>query len=149
MSQFFDQVEKIRFEGPQSTNPLAFHHYNPDEIILGKRMEDHLRLAVCYWHTFCWGGTDMFGINAFDRPWQRTGDAMAQARLKAEVAFEFFGKLGAPYYCFHDTDVIPQSDTVKQYLDNMAAMTELLAQKQQQTGTKLLWGTANCFSHPR
>lgn len=149
MSQFFDLVEKIRFEGPQSTNPLAFRHYNPDEVILGKRMEDHLRLAVCYWHTFCWGGTDMFGVGAFDRPWQRPGDALGQARLKADVAFEFFTKLGAPYYCFHDTDVIPQSDTLKDYLGNMSALTDILGQKQQQTGMKLLWGTANCFSHPR
>ncbi len=149
MSQFFDLVEKIRFEGPQSTNPLAFRHYNPDEVILGKRMEDHLRLAVCYWHTFCWGGTDMFGVGAFDRPWQRPGDALGQARLKADVAFEFFAKLGAPYYCFHDTDVIPQSDTLKEYLGNMSALTDILGQKQQQTGVKLLWGTANCFTHPR
>ncbi|QWA10543.1 xylose isomerase [Sodalis ligni] len=149
MSQYFDKIEKIRFEGPKSTEPLAFHHYNPDEIILGKRMEDHLRFAVCYWHTFCWPGVDMFGTGAFQRPWQQPGDALAQARLKAQVAFEFFSKLGAPYYCFHDMDVIPESNTVKAYLDNMAAMTEVLAQHQQQTGIKLLWGTANCFSHPR
>jgi len=149
MSQFFDQVEKIRFEGPKSTNPLAFRHYNPDEIVLGKRMEDHLRFAVCYWHTFCWAGSDMFGVNAFDRPWQHQGDALAQARYKADVAFEFFTKLGAPYYCFHDADVIPESNTVKEYLNNMAAMRDILGQKQQETGIKLLWGTANCFSHPR
>jgi len=149
MSQFFDQVEKIRFEGPKSTNPLAFRHYNPDEIVLGKRMEDHLRFAVCYWHTFCWAGSDMFGVNAFDRPWQHSGDALAQARYKADVAFEFFTKLGAPYYCFHDADVIPESNTVKEYLNNMAAMRDILGQKQQETGIKLLWGTANCFSHPR
>lgn len=149
MSQFFDQVEKIRFEGPKSTNPLAFRYYNPDEIVLGKRMEDHLRFAVAYWHTFCWPGVDMFGSSAFDRPWQQPGDALAQAHNKADVAFEFFHKLGAPYYCFHDADVIPESNTVKEYLNNMAAMRDILAKKQQETGIKLLWGTANCFTHPR
>ena len=149
MSQFFDQVDKIRFEGAKSTHPLAFHHYNPDEIILGKRMEDHLRFAICYWHTFCWAGSDMFGVGAFNRPWQQPGDALGQARLKAEVAFEFFSKLGAPYYCFHDTDVIPESNSIKDYLNNMAAMRDVLARHQQQTGVKLLWGTANCFTHPR
>ncbi|TCV96636.1 xylose isomerase [Biostraticola tofi] len=149
MSPYFDKIEKIRFEGLQSRNPLAFRHYNPDEIILGKRMEDHLRFAACYWHTFCWGGTDMFGTDAFDRPWQHSGDALAQARLKADVAFEFFSKLDVPYYCFHDVDVSPQGNSIKEYRNNFAAMTDVLAQKQQQTGVKLLWGTANCFSHPR
>lgn len=149
MPQFFDEIEKIRFEGAKSTNALAFHHYNADEVILGKRMEDHLRFAVCYWHTFCWAGLDMFGAGAFNRPWQQPGDALEQAKRKAEVAFEFFSKLGAPYYCFHDTDVIPESHTVKEYLHNMAIMQDVLARHQQQTGMKLLWGTANCFTHPR
>lgn len=149
MPHYFDRIEKIRFEGPQSTNPLAYRHYNADEMIMGKRMADHLRLAACYWHTFCWGGTDMFGTSAFDRPWQQPGDAMQQAKLKADVAFEFFSKLGVPYYCFHDVDVSPEGNSIKEYRENFAEMTDVLARKQQETGIKLLWGTANCFSHPR
>lgn len=149
MSHYFDNIDKIRYEGPQSTNPFAYRHYNADERVLGKRMEDHLRLAVCYWHSFCWGGTDMFGTGAFERPWQQQGDALAMARLKADVAFEFFSKLGVPYYCFHDVDVSPEGGSLADYRHNLATMTDVLAQKQQQTGVKLLWGTANCFSHPR
>ncbi|CAJ1000042.1 Xylose isomerase [Sodalis praecaptivus] len=149
MSHYFDNIDKIRYEGPQSTNPFAYRHYNADERVLGKRMEDHLRLAVCYWHSFCWGGTDMFGTGAFERPWQQQGDALAMARLKADVAFEFFSKLGVPYYCFHDVDVSPEDGSLAEYRHNLATMTDVLAQKQQQIGVKLLWGTANCFSHPR
>lgn len=89
MPAYFDQLDRVRFEGTQSTNPLAFRHYNPDEIVLGKRMEDHLRFAACYWHTFCWNGADMFGMGAFDRPWQQPGEALALAKRKADVAFEF------------------------------------------------------------
>lgn len=149
MHTYFDQVDRIRYEGPQSRNPLAFRHYNPDEIVLGKRMADHLRFAVCYWHNFCWNGSDMFGIGSFDRPWQQPGEALAQAKLKADVAFEFFSKLNAPYYCFHDVDMAPEGASVREYIHNVAAMTDVLAAKQEATGVKLLWGTANCFSHPR
>ncbi|SIP97835.1 D-xylose isomerase [Aeromonas sp. RU39B] len=149
MHTYFDQVDRIRYEGPHSRNPLAFRHYNPDEIVLGKRMADHLRFAVCYWHNFCWNGSDMFGIGSFDRPWQQPGEALAQAKLKADVAFEFFSKLNAPYYCFHDVDMAPEGASVREYIHNVAAMTDVLAAKQEATGVKLLWGTANCFSHPR
>lgn len=149
MSHYFDKIDQIRYEGPHSTNPFAYRHYDADERVLGKRMEDHLRLAVCYWHSFCWPGTDMLGTGAFARPWQGQGDALAMARLKADVAFEFFAKLGVPYYCFHDVDVSPEGNSLADYRHNLAAMTDVLAQKQQQTGVKLLWGTANCFSHPR
>ncbi|CAK9886659.1 MAG: Xylose isomerase [Candidatus Erwinia impunctatus] len=149
MQAYFDQLEQIRYEGTTSSNPLAFHYYNPDEIILGKRMEDHLRFAACYWHTFCWNGTDMFGIGAFDRPWQQAGDALTLAKRKANVAFEFFNKLNVPFYCFHDIDVSPEGNSLKEYLNNFAVMTDILAEKQQSSGVKLLWGTANCFTHPR
>ncbi|MFB2962509.1 xylose isomerase, partial [Aeromonas jandaei] len=149
MHIYFDQVDQIRYEGPQSRNPFAFRHYNPDEIVLGKRMADHLRFAVCYWHNFCWNGSDMFGIGSFDRPWQQPGETLAQAKLKADVAFEFFSKLNVPYYCFHDVDVAPEGTSVREYINNVAAMTDVLAAKQEATGVKLLWGTANCFSHPR
>ncbi|MFC0138889.1 xylose isomerase [Erwinia mallotivora] len=149
MADYFERIEKIVYEGSESQNDLAFHFYNPDEIILGKRMEDHLRFAACYWHTFCWAGTDMFGTGAFERPWFRGGDELEMARVKADIAFEFFHKLNVPFYCFHDADVAPQGNSVREYLHNFAAITDLLAEKQQQTGVKLLWGTANCFTHPR
>ncbi|ACS83897.1 xylose isomerase [Musicola paradisiaca] len=149
MHAYFDQIEKIRFEGQGSSNPLAFRHYDPEQDILGKRMADHLRFAVCYWHTFCWNGADMFGAGAFTRPWQGSGDPLALARAKADIAFEFFQKLGVPYYCFHDVDVSPEGASLQEYRSNFAAMTDILAAKQQDTGVKLLWGTANCFTHPR
>lgn len=149
MQTYFDQVDRVRFAGPITDNPLAFRHYNPDEIVLGKRMADHLRFAACYWHNFCWNGADMFGAGSFERPWQAAGDALEMAKRKADVAFEFFYKLNVPYYCFHDVDVSPEGASLKEYLHNFAIMTEVLAEKQQQTGVKLLWGTANCFTHPR
>ena len=149
MQTYFDQVDRVRFAGPKTDNPLAFRHYNPDEIVLGKRMADHLRFAACYWHNFCWNGADMFGAGSFERPWQAAGDALEMAKRKADVAFEFFYKLNVPYYCFHDVDVSPEGASLKEYLHNFAVMTEVLAEKQQQTGVKLLWGTANCFTHPR
>jgi xylose isomerase len=149
MTSYFDSLERVRYEGTQSTNPLAFRHYNSDEIILGKRMADHLRFAACYWHTFCWNGTDMFGSGSFDYPWQKGDDPLAQAKMKAEVAFEFFYKMTVPFYSFHDIDVSPEGASVNEYTNNLAIMTEVLAEKQQQTGVKLLWGTANCFTHPR
>ena len=140
MQTYFDQLDRVRYEGPKSTNPLAFRHYNPDELVLGKRMEDHLRFAACYWHTFCWNGADMFGVGSFDRPWQQPGDATEMAKRKADVAFEFFHKLNVPYYCFHDVDVSPEGASLKEYSNNFARMVEVLAEKQQQSGVKLLWG---------
>ncbi len=140
MQTYFDQVDRVRFAGPITDNPLAFRHYNPDEIVLGKRMADHLRFAACYWHNFCWNGADMFGAGSFERPWQAAGDALEMAKRKADVAFEFFYKLNVPYYCFHDVDVSPEGASLKEYLHNFAVMTEVLAEKQQQTGVKLLWG---------
>ncbi|EOA1826300.1 TPA: xylose isomerase [Raoultella planticola] len=149
MPVYFDQLDRVHFAGPKTTNPLAFRHYNPDEIVLGKRMAEHLRFAACYWHNFCWNGADMFGSGSFERPWQQAGDALSQAKYKADVAFEFFHKLNVPYYCFHDVDVSPEGASLKEYLNNFARMTEVLAQKQQESGVKLLWGTANCFTNPR
>lgn len=149
MKAYFDQLERVNFEGPNSTNPLAFRHYNPNEIVLGKRMEEHLRFAACYWHTFCWNGSDMFGIGAFERPWQQQGNSLEQAKRKADVAFEFFHKLNVPYYCFHDIDVSPEGSSITEYINNFAVMTDVLAEKQEASGVKLLWGTANCFTNPR
>ncbi|MGG7516795.1 xylose isomerase [Allorhizobium undicola] len=144
---FFGNLSKIRYEGADSDNPLAFRHYNPDEVVLGKRMEDHLRFAVAYWHSFVWPGTDPFGGNTFERPWFR--DDMAAARLKADVAFEFFQLLGVPYYCFHDADVRPEGASFAENTKNLNEIVDYFADKQAQTGVKLLWGTANLFSHRR
>ena len=144
---FFGDIQKIRYEGPDSDNPLAFRHYNPDEIVLGKRLEDHLRFAVAYWHTFAWEGGDPFGGRTFDRPWYK--DDLKAAKLKADVAFEFFSLLGAPFYCFHDADVRPEGDSFAENTKNLEAIVDVFEQKQAETGIKLLWGTANLFSHRR
>lgn len=150
MQAYFDQLDRVRYEGSKSSNPLAFHHYNPDELVLGKRMEEHLRFAACYWHTFCWNGADMFGVGAFNRPWQQPGEALALAKRKADVAFEFFHKLHVPFYCFHDVDVSPEGASLKEVTSkNFAQMVDVLAGKQEESGVKLLWGTANCFTNPR
>ncbi|MFD1200250.1 xylose isomerase [Brucella gallinifaecis] len=144
---FFGDIQKIRYEGPDSDNPLAFRHYNPDEIVLGKRLEDHLRFAVAYWHTFAWEGGDPFGGRTFDRPWYK--DGLEAAKLKADVAFEFFSLLGAPFYCFHDADVRPEGNNFAENTRNLEAIVDIFEQKQAETGIKLLWGTANLFSHRR
>jgi xylose isomerase len=143
-------IAPIRYEGPQTGNPLAFRWYDKDRVVLGKRMEDHLRFAVCYWHTFCWNGFDVFGYDgSFERPWQRMADPMAGARAKAEVAFEFFSKLGVPFYCFHDRDIAPEGATPRESVSRLHEMVDVLGEHQQRTGLKLLWGTANLFSHRR
>lgn len=148
---FFGDVEKVQFEGNSSDNPLAFRHYNPDEMVAGKRLEDHLRFAVCYWHSFCWPGGDPFGGQTFQRPWfaDTMGDTMEAAKHKADVAFEMFSILGVPYYCFHDADVRPEGENFAENTRNLAEITEYFAEKQANSGVKLLWGTANLFSHRR
>jgi xylose isomerase len=146
---YFPGVEQVRFEGPASDSPLAFRHYDANKLILGKPMREHLRMAACYWHTFVWPGADMFGVGTFKRPWQRSGDPMELAIGKAEAAFEFFSKLGIDYYSFHDTDVAPEGSSLKEYRNHFAQMVDHLERHQEQTGIKLLWGTANCFSNPR
>ncbi len=147
MSQFFEGIPPIRYEGPDSTNEFAFRHYNPDEVLGGKRMEDHLRFAVAYWHSFAWPGGDPFGGQTFDRPW--FGDTMDLARLKADVAFEMFDILGAPFFCFHDADARPEGATFAESLRNLQEITDYIAQKMEVHKTRLLWGTANLFSHRR
>jgi len=146
---YFPDVQPIRFEGPGSDSPLAFRHYDANKLILGKPMREHLHMAVCYWHTFVWPGSDVFGAGTFKRPWQHAGDPMELAIGKAEAAFEFFSKLGIDYYCFHDTDVAPEGQSLKEYRNHFAQMVDHLEGHQERTGIKLLWGTANCFSNPR
>ena len=144
---FFGDVGKIEYEGPESRNPLAFRHYDPDRVVLGKRLEEHLRFAVCYWHTFVWNGGDPFGAQTFERPW--FGATAADARLKADVAFEMFTLLGVPYYCFHDADVRPEGETFAENAAGLRAAVDYFERKQADSGVKLLWGTANLFSHRR
>jgi xylose isomerase len=144
---FFGDIGKIKYEGPESDNPLAFRHYNANEKVLGKRMEDHLRFAVAYWHSFAWPGGDPFGGQTFERPW--FGDTMDHARLKADVAFDMFSILGVPFYCFHDADVRPEGTSFAESRKNLEAIVDIFAEKQKKTGVKLLWGTANLFSHRR
>nr|WP_321464232.1 xylose isomerase [uncultured Cohaesibacter sp.] len=147
MTDFFGSLSKIKYEGPESDNPLAFHHYNPDEIVMGKSLKDHLRFAVAYWHSFAWEGGDPFGGRTFDRPW--FGDEMAKAKLKADVAFELFDLLGAPFFCFHDADVRPEGKNFAETLSNLNEIVDYFEEKMASSETKLLWGTANMFSNRR
>jgi len=147
---FFTDVEPIRFEGPDSSNELAFRHYDRDRVVLGRRMEDHLRFAVCYWHSLCWPGNDVFGDGTFERPWlEANGDPMAQAERKTDVAFELFEKLGVPFFCFHDRDAAPEGADFRESCERLDRIAERMAAHMEQTGVRLLWGTANLFGHPR
>jgi len=149
LASYFKDIAPIRYEGVDSKNPLAFRHYNPEQIVLGKSMKEQLRFAVCYWHSFCSTGSDPFGGSTFERPWFEGGTALQLAEKKAEESFDFFSKLGAPYYCFHDRDVAPEGDTPQESHNNFLHMVDILAKHQERTGLKLLWGTANLFSHRR
>ncbi|NNG02616.1 MAG: xylose isomerase [Inquilinus sp.] len=145
---FFAGVDRVPFLGPDSDEPMAFRYYEPDRMVLGKRMADHLRIAACYWHSFCWPGGDMFGAGTFDRPWQAADD-LEHAEMKLKVAFEFFEKLGAPFYCFHDVDAAPPGRSLSESDRNLDHIAGLMEEEIGRTGVRLLWGTANLFSHPR
>ncbi|WP_282063308.1 xylose isomerase [Roseobacter litoralis] len=147
MTDFFKDIPAIRYEGPDTGNEFAFRHYNPDEVVMGKTLKDHLRFACAYWHSFAWPGGDPFGGQTFERPW--FGDTMDLAKLKADVAFDMFERLGVPYFCFHDADVRPEGDTFAESTKNLEEITDYFAEKMDATGVKLLWGTANLFSHRR
>jgi xylose isomerase len=150
MSEFFTDVSPVRYEGPDTETDLAYRFYDPDRVVLGKRMEDQLRIAVAYWHSFAWPGSDVFGAGTFDRPWADVGrDPMEAAKQKADVAFEFFAKLGTPFFCFHDADLAPAGETFAESKRNLEEMVEYAEGHMATTGVKLLWGTANLFSHPR
>jgi len=144
---FFGDVAPVRFEGTGSENPLAYRHYDAKRVVLGKTIAEHLRPAVCYWHNFGWGGSDMFGSGTFERPWSH--ETMEGSRLKADVAFEMFSTLGVPFFTFHDKDVVPEGASFKDFTRNLAEIVEYFQGKIATTGVKLLWGTANLFSHPR
>jgi xylose isomerase len=146
---YFPDVPKIRFEGPDSTNPLSFRHYNADEKVEGKSLREHLRFAVCWWHTFRNMGGDPFGPGCALRPWEDGTDSVEMAKKRVRVAFEFMEKLGAPYFCFHDRDVAPEGKSLKETNANLDAVISVIKEEMQRTGIKLLWGTANLFSNPR
>ena len=146
---FFPDVSAIKYEGPDSKNPLAFRHYNPDEKVDGKTMKEHLRFAVCYWHTFRGMGGDPFGPGCAVRPWEDGTDSLEMALKRVDVAFEFISKLGVPFYCFHDRDVAPEGKNLAETNKNLDAVVKKLSDKQKETGIKLLWGTANLFSNKR
>jgi len=147
MTDFFKGIKPVKFKGAKSKDPLTYRFYNKDELVLGKRMEDHIRPAIAYWHTFAWEGGDPFGGRTFDRPWWDTG--MDGARLKADVAFELFDILDAPFFCFHDADIAPEGGSLKESNRNVREITEIFARKMETSRTRLLWGTANLFSNRR
>jgi xylose isomerase len=149
MKTAFPKIEQIQFEGATSKNPLAFKHYNPEEIVAGKPMREHLRFSVVYWHTFRGTGSDPFGMGTMQRPWDDGSNSIANAQNRAHVAFEFIEKLGAPFYAFHDRDVAPEGRTLAETNKNLDAVVKILKEEQKRTGIKLLWGTANLFSNPR
>ncbi|MEQ7874512.1 xylose isomerase [Sphingomonas sp. ASV193] len=148
--RIFAGFDPIRYEGPDSDNPLAYRFYDPEREVLGVKMKDQLRLAVCYWHSFAWAGHDIFGAGTFNRPWQPTQPATeALAENKLINAFDFLERLGVPYFCFHDVDAMAAASTADEHRRHLAAIVERMEERMAATGVKLLWGTANLFSHPR
>src|SRR3990167_4102046 len=146
---YFDSISKIPFVGQNSSNSLGYRYYDANKKLLGKTMAEHLRIAICFWHTFCWQGNDIFGEPTFQRAWLSASDPLKRAEPRAHAAFEFFEKLGVPFFTFHDRDVSPEADDLKTTQYNLRHMQDELAKHMQKTGVKLLWGTANLFSHPR
>lgn len=148
-ADYFAEFATVRYEGPDSDNDLAYRWYDKDRVILGKRMEDHLRFAVCMWHTFCWPGSDVFGAGTFTRPWLQGPMDAKNAAAKREAALSFVEKLDVPFYCFHDVDVMADADGINDFRKSFAEAVDHLEELQGKHGRKLLWGTANLFGHPR
>lgn len=146
---YFKNIGQIKYEGPQSDNPLAFRWYDEERMIAGKTMKEHLRFAGAYWHSFCGTGADPFGEPTHLFPWNESKDPIERGYAKADAAFEFISKLGLPYYCFHDVDAVDYGNDINENERRLQVITEYLSQKQKETGVKLLWGTANLFSHRR
>lgn len=147
--EYFPGIGKVKYEGPQSDNPLAFKWYNEDLKIEGKTLKEHFRFATAYWHTFCGTGTDPFGPGTKKFPWDAGNDAISRAKNKMDAAFEFFTKLGTPFYCFHDFDLVEEGNSIEESESRLKTMIEFAKEKQKESGIKLLWGTANVFSNPR
>ncbi len=148
-ADYFSEFTTVRYEGPETKNDLAYRWYDKDRLVLGKRMEDHLRLAVCMWHTFCWPGSDVFGGGTFDRPWHAGPNDRRAAKAKREAALAFIEKLDIPFYCFHDVDVMADATTIGEFRSSFSEAVDHLEELQAIHKRKLLWGTANLFGHPR
>lgn len=148
-TEYFKGIDKIQFEGKGTDNPLAFRYYDENKVVAGKTMKEHFKFAVAYWHTLCGTGGDPFGPGTKAFPWSAKNDAVGQAKDKMDAAFEFITKLGVPYYCFHDFDLVEEGNSLSESQSRLQAVVEYAKQKQQESGVKLLWGTANCFSNPR
>ena len=149
MSSYFKDISKIQYEGVDSNNPLSFKYYDEDKVVLGKKMKDHLRFATCYWHTFTWPGLDPFGGPTFERPWMQQGDPIEKAEEKLDEAFDFFDKITTPFFCFHDRDISPEGKNYSETQKNFFHIIDLMEKKLSKSKVKLLWGTANAFSHRR
>ncbi len=149
MSQIFSTIPKVLYEGPTSKNPLAFKHYDPDRIIMGKPMKEHLPFAMAWWHNLCAGGADMFGSGTTDKSFQAEPGTMAHAKAKVDAGFEFMEKLGISYFCFHDVDLVPEGDTISETNERLDEISDYIKEKMDATGIKCLWGTANMFNNPR
>jgi xylose isomerase len=148
--RIFADIEPIRYEGPDTDNMLAFRHYDAERKVLGRTMKEHLRLAVCYWHSFHWPGHDIFGMGTFERPWKPQQLCTQElADLKLDNAFDFFERLGTPFFCFHDVDAMAAAETPAEHQRNLALIANKMEHRMAETGVGLLWGTANLFSHPR
>ena len=147
--EFFPGIGQIQFEGRESKNPLAFHYYDADKVVMGKTLKDHLRFAMAYWHTLCAEGGDQFGGGTKTFPWNDSTDAITRAKYKMDAAFEFMTKCNIPYYCFHDVDVVDEAPTLGEFEKRLQTMVEHAKEHQAATGKKLLWSTANVFGHKR
>ena len=147
--EYFKGIDPIKFEGKESDNPLAFKYYNPSQIVAGKTMREHFKFAIAYWHTFCGQGSDPFGPGTQRFAWDQSSDPIQAAKDKADAAFEFIGKMGFDYFCFHDYDLVQEAPTFAESEKRLATIVDYIKQKKVETGIKLLWGTANCFSNPR
>lgn len=148
-SSIFSDMPTIKFEGPNIENPLAYRYYDPECTVLGKPLKDHLRFSVAYWHSLAMMGNDMFGAPTIHRPWMSEGDPIVKAKEKADAAFDLFRVLGLPFFCFHDRDIVPEGDSLRSTLRNLHTIADYLQRKMEAQPVKLLWGTANLFSHPR
>ena len=146
--EFYKGINEIKFEGKESDNPFAFKYYNPDQLVMGKSMLEHFRFAIAYWHSFCGQGSDPFGPGTQQFPWDQSSDPIKRAKDKADAAFEMITKLGFEYFCFHDVDLVDEAPTLAENEKRLQTITDYVAQKQKESGVKLLWGTANCFSNP-
>ena len=147
--EYFKAIDPIKFEGKESDNPLAFKYYNPSQIVAGKTMREHFKFAIAYWHTFCGQGSDPFGPGTQNFAWDQSSDPIQAAKDKADAAFEFIGKMGFDYFCFHDYDLVQEAPTFAESEKRLTTIVDYIKQKKVETGIKLLWGTANCFSNPR